>query len=72
MSDMQAMVSYIDVGSLPATIIAAENGTFSAKGNNYPAYTTGIKIKGANRSAWLSKFPNKSSWPYRKLVNYGS
>jgi hypothetical protein len=72
MSDMQAMVSYVDVGSLPATIIAADNGTFSARGNNYPAYTSGIKIKGANRSAWLSKFPNKSSWPYRKIVDYGS
>lgn len=72
MSSMRAMVGYVDVGSLPATMISTDNSTLSSDGNSYAAYTTGIKIKGANRSAWLSKFPNKSSWPYRKLVNYGS
>ena len=72
MNDMRAMISYVDVGSLPATIIESNTNTLSASGNSYPAYNTGIKIKGANRSAWLSRFPNKSSWPYRKLVDYGS
>lgn len=65
------MTNYVDVGSLNASIATSSNNTFSVVINTLPAYTTGITIKGANRSAWISRFPNRTSNPYRKLINGG-
>lgn len=72
MAFMQSMTTYVDVGSLNATIAATSNNTLCARNTSAASYTTGIKIKGANRSAWMSRFPNRTSNPYRTLVNYGS
>ena len=66
------MTNYVDVGSLNASIATSSDNTFSVVAKSLPAYTTGIKIKGANRSAWISRFPNRTSNPYRKLINGGA
>jgi len=66
------MTNYVDVGSLNASIAASSNNTFSVVVKSLPAYTTGITIKGANRSAWISRFPNRTSLPYRKLIDGGA
>lgn len=68
---MGNMTSYVDVGSLDASIIVYSQYAFSAINQAAPAYTTGIPIKGANRAAWRNKFPNKTSYPYRKLIDGG-
>ena len=65
------MVSTIDVGNLSANIIATTNQTLSTSAAAAPVYTTGITIAGANRAAWLSRFPNRTSSPYRKLLDAG-
>lgn len=65
------MVGTINVGSVSATVAQKSDYTFSAGTNNGAAYTTGITIAGANRAAWISRFPNKTSSPYRKLINAG-
>lgn len=67
----QKMTGTIYVGSLSSDIIASDNYTFGTSNNTYDAYITGIKIAGTNRAAWLTKFPNSTSSPYRKLVNAG-
>ena len=69
---MRDMTNYVDVGSLSASITAASNNAFTTISSTAPAYVTGIKIKGANRAAWRNKFPNRTSSPYRKLINGGA
>lgn len=58
-----SMTSYIDVGDLPASIVAADptrpsNPAFSAKLNTDPAYINGMGIRGSTASDWVAKFPN--------------
>lgn len=67
------MTSAINVGDLdPSIVQAATNSCFAVSQNTDAAYVQGIKIAGANRSAWLTAFPNRSSRaPYRKLVDAG-
>ena len=72
MYNCNAMTSYVNVGSLAATIMSTSNYAFSTTNSTAGSYTTGVKIKGTNRAAWLSRFPNRTSSPYRKLVDYGS
>ena len=65
------MVSTVDVGNLDASIIATSNYTFATPSSTAASYTTGITIAGTNRAAWLSRFPNQTSNPYRKLLDAG-
>lgn len=64
------MTSSIDVGSLSDSIIDTGD-SFATLDTLFPCYATGITISGANRSAWLAKFPNSSTSPYRKLLDAG-
>lgn len=71
----------INVGNLSPSICSAGVGGLtldhflSANVNTAPAYTTGIKIAGSNRAAWLSAFPDivrtSSNKAYRHLVDAG-
>jgi len=36
-----------------------------------PMYQTGVTIKGAGRTVWLNLLPNRTSSPYRKLIDGG-
>lgn len=67
-----AMVSSINVGSLAATIATSTTMTLSTTKSTAKCYTTGITINGSNRAAWISRFANRTSSPYRKLINGGS
>lgn len=73
LSGMRDMTSTVNVGNLSATITPNTNLSFpfSAVGASSAAYTTGIRIAGASRAEWLSKYANSSSSPYRKLVDAG-
>ena len=69
--------SYIDVGSLSPAIVQSDEDRPSLVyvSDSASGYSSGIKIKGANRAAWLAAFPNQASLPYpyvRNLVDYGS
>ena len=66
-----AMTSYVNVGSLAATIVGASSYVLATTNSEAASYTTGIKIRGSNRAAWMTRFPNRTSSPYRKLVDYG-
>lgn len=64
------------VGSLSANIAAADSSgaySFSVLTSGVPAYTTGIKILGDSSvvSSWTTKFPNRNSTPFRKLLGAG-
>lgn len=65
------MVSEVNIGSLNANIASSSNYTFATNYSSVACYATGIPIAGANRAAWLSRFPNRTSVPYRKLVDAG-
>lgn len=67
-----AMVGTVNVGALAATIATSNNYTFSTTSSSAACYTTGITIKGSNRAAWISRFANRTSSPYRKLLDAGS
>lgn len=70
----QANIEYVDVGSLsPSVNSEGYSSSFSYVNTSMPGYVSGMKIKGANRAAWLSAFPNKTSGNInRKLIDYGS
>lgn len=72
--------STINVGNLSPSICHNSGGLtldhfLSANVNTAPAYTTGIKIAGPNRAAWLSAFPDivrtSGNKAYRHLVDAG-
>lgn len=70
----KAMTSYVDIGSLADTILPAviDYSNFATNDAAAACYATGIKIKGANRAAWMTRFPSITSPYYRKLLDYGS
>lgn len=74
LSQCSAMTATVYVGdATPPEGTDTGTGTlrsFTASSNSVAAYTTGITIKGANRQAWLNKFPNNASI-YRKLIDGG-
>lgn len=59
----------VNIGSLPASVIAASADTFATPTVSHDSYTTGITITGTYAADWLTKFPNSSSSPYRNLIN---
>ena len=67
-----AMVSVVNIGSIavPSSVYYPARW-FATTNANAACYTTGIPIAGANRTAWLSRFSNATSSPYRKLLNAG-
>ena len=67
MYNCKAMTSNVDVGSLAATIAAVSNNTFATNDSSAACYATGIAIAGTTASDWLTKFPDRSTSPYRRL-----
>lgn len=66
------MTGTINVGALDPTIVSTPYADFvSTLDSSAPMYTTGVKIAGSNRAAWLTKFPNRTSSPYRNLIDAG-
>lgn len=68
------LISPVNIGSLSETVILADTSasfSFSMTSDQDAAYISGIPIAGSNRAAWISRFPNRSTSPYRKLVDAG-
>lgn len=65
------MTSVVDVGSLPPSIEGNSLYFLSTNSQSASMYTTGVRIAGANRVAWLLAFPDRTSLPYRKLLDAG-
>lgn len=61
-------------GPLTVNTTAHPSGTnvLATNSNSALCYTTGITIKGSARSTWISALPNRTSSPYRKLINGGA
>lgn len=51
------------------TINNAGNYTLSTAFINNPMYNPGITVYGSNRASWISSLPNRTSNPYRKLID---
>lgn len=66
-----AMSSTVNVKDLAATIASTSNYTLGTNSSTSAMYTTGIKISGRTRADWISRFPDRTSSPYRKLLNAG-
>lgn len=73
MYDCRKMTSTINFGTLAATVLEESNKTLATTATYDPAYSTGIRIAGANRAAIMARFPNTTSNvpPVRKLINAG-
>ena len=63
----KSMVSNITC-SAPATVAVAGNNTFSGNSTSAAQYSTGMKLTGTYKNDWKTRFPNRTSSPYRKLV----
>ena len=72
MSNLGDMVGTVNIGTLPATVFVTGNYTLNARNNSSAAYTTGVTIKGTNRAAFIARFPDRTSSPYRKLIDGGA
>jgi hypothetical protein len=55
----------------PPSGFAASDNTLSCSDNNDPAYTGGILLLGPYIAAFKERFPDRSGYPFRKLVNGG-
>lgn len=66
-----SMVSIVNVGSLAATVASSSNYSLSTNSSSAAMYTTGITIAGSTRANWISRFANRTSSPYRKLIDAG-
>lgn len=68
---LRDMVSAITI-ECPATVVAtsgsSDNDVLSAYGQNTPAYLTGVTLTGAYASAWHTRFPDRTSTPFRKTI----
>ena len=67
MHGCNAMVSTVYCNA-PASGAATSNDTFSVNSSDEAAYTTGITLGGTYASDWKAKFPDRNSYPYRKLI----
>lgn len=71
------LTGVVNVGNLSPSVVQSADKTylFAANSSTAPSYTTGIKIAGQNRAAWLSAFPNEAittgNRRYRKLLDAG-
>lgn len=66
-----SMVSTLDVNGVAATAAVTSNYTLGTSSNTAAMYTTGVKIAGSTRADWIARFPDRTSSPYRKLLNAG-
>lgn len=64
-----AMVHSIILNSVSSGAFIASSYSLSTTSSAAAMYTTGITIKGTNRAAFMSSFPNRTSSPYRKLID---
>ena len=51
-----------------ATVALTSNYTLATTSNTAACYTTGIKLGGAHKNEWHSRFADSSSTPYRKTT----
>lgn len=72
MTGTGSMVSTINVGALSDSVIASDDGSFGVNDPTDASYAQGIPIAGANRAAWIAKFPIRNVSLYRKLLDAGS
>lgn len=68
LSECQSMVSTVDIGTLSSNIIESSDNTFSTSTGSAPSYQVGLPIKGTYANDWKTKFPDRTSSPYRKLI----
>lgn len=66
MYNCNAMVStvFVETSYTPA----AGNSLLATTSSSAPCYTTGIKVGGTYGASWRSRFTNRTSSPYRKLI----
>jgi hypothetical protein len=67
-----AMCSTINLGDLPSTVVTQNNGTLSTTDSTAPMYTTGITLVGTYVADWMATLPNRSTSPYRNLIDGSS
>lgn len=67
MYNCNAMVSTLTL-NCNASVAATSNYTLATSSSSAACYTTGITIAGSYASNWKSRFPNRTSSPYRKLI----
>lgn len=66
--------NYTNTITVETTTSPTSGGTsvISTTTASAPMYRTGVTIKGAGRTVWLNLLPNRTSSPYRKLIDGGA
>lgn len=54
------------------SVSPTDNYSLSTSTVTAPCYTTGITVKGSQRSTWITNLPDRTSSPYRKLIDGGA
>ena len=55
-----------------SAVSSGDNFSLSTNQSGAAMYQTGVTIYGTQRASWLSNLPNRTSQPYRKLVDGGA
>lgn len=65
--------NYANTITVETDAVPTSGGTsvISTTTQSAPMYQAGVTIKGAGRTIWLNLLPNRTSSPYRKLINGG-
>lgn len=63
-----SMTNTVNVGTLPATVIPSNQYSFSTGTSSADCYLFGIVIIGTYAADWITRLPDRSSSPYRKLI----
>jgi len=72
MYECPQMTSTVNISSLGPAVFATSNYTLSCTSTSYASYRVGVPIRGARSATFVSRFPNRTGNPYRKLINVGA
>lgn len=57
--------------TVDTTVSPTDTNSLSVSYNTAKMYVKGVTVKGTGRSSWISALPNRTSTPFRKLIDGG-
>lgn len=66
--NVNSMTSTVYTGNLSPSVAASSNNSFSTIDSSADSYVSGIKMNGSYSTSWVSRFPDRTTSPFRKIV----
>ena len=72
MNNCNAFTSTVNIGGSLASVFTQSNYTLGTNTSSAALYTTGATVAGEDVNAFLTRFADRTSSPYRKLISGGT